>query len=76
MERAGGTKGPDTSDVEGTVSRTHIANADQEDVDQSPDAQAPEAEQLAQTFSPLAQVEPVRSKTSKCDATQRAETQA
>lgn len=66
---AGRYQGPDTSDVEGTVSRTHIANAYQEDIDQSPDAQASKAEQLAQTFPPLAQVEPVSSKTPKCDAT-------
>lgn len=70
------TKHPDTSDVEGTVSRSHITNAYQKDIDQSPDAQASKAEQLAQTFSPLAQIKPISSKTSKCDAAQRAETQA
>lgn len=56
------------SDVERPVSRSHVAHPDQEDVDQRPDAQASEAEQFPQTFSPLAQVKAVGSKASQRDA--------
>lgn len=58
------------SNVERAVSRPHITNPYQENVDQSPDAQASKAEQLAQTFSPLAQIKAVRPEPSKCDAAQ------
>lgn len=59
------------SNVEGTVSRTHVTNPYQKNIDQSPDAQASEAEQFTQTFSPLTQIETVSPKASKCDATQK-----
>lgn len=59
------------SDVEGTVSRPHVTHPNEEDVYQSPDAQASEAEQFAQTFSPLAQIKPVGSEAAQCDAEER-----
>lgn len=59
------------SDVEGAVSRPHVAHPYEEDVYQSPDAQASEAEQFAQTFSPLAQIEAVGSKAAQRDAVER-----
>lgn len=59
------------SDVEGTVSRPHVTNPYKENVYQSPDAQASEAEQFAQTFSPLAQIKPVSSKAAQSDAEER-----
>lgn len=61
------------SDVERAVSRAHITHPYQEDVDQSPDAQASEAEELAQTFLPLAQIKPVGPEASKRDAAQKEE---
>lgn len=59
------------SDVEGAVGRPHVAHPYEEDVYQSPDAQASEAEQFAQTFSPLAQIKPVGSKAAQRDAVER-----
>lgn len=59
------------SDVEGAVSRPHVTHPYEEDVYQSPDAQASEAEQFAQTFSPLAQIKPVGSKAAQRDAVDR-----
>lgn len=49
----------DASYVEGTVSRPHVTNPYEENVYQSPDAQASKAEQFAQTFSPLAQIKTI-----------------
>lgn len=62
------------SDVEGAVSRPHVTHPYEEDVYQSPDAQASEAEQFAQTFSPLAQVKAVGSKAAQRDAEERKQT--
>lgn len=42
------------SDVEGAIGWPHIARPNQQHINQGPDAQATEAEQLAQTLSPLA----------------------
>lgn len=48
--------------------RAPLADPDQQDVDQHPDAQATKAEELAEAFSPLSQVEPVRAEATKGDA--------
>lgn len=59
------------SDVERTVSRSHITNSYQENINQSPDSQASETEELAKTLSPLAQIKAICPETAKCDATQK-----
>lgn len=61
------------SDVERTVSRSHITNPYQKNIYQSPNAQASKAEQFAQTLSPLAQIKPICPKTTECNATERHE---
>lgn len=66
----------EASNVERAVSRSHIANPDQKNIDQSPDAQASKAEQLAQTFPPLAQIESIGPETSQGDAAQKRKQQA
>lgn len=59
------------SDVERTVSRSNITNSYQKNIDQSPNTQASETEQLAKTLSPLAQIKAICPKTAKCDAVQK-----
>ena len=61
------------SDVERTISRSHVTDAYQENIYQSPNAQASEAKQFAQALSPLAQIKPIGSETTKRDATERDE---
>lgn len=57
--------------VEGTIGRPHVTNPYEENVYQSPDAQASEAEEFAETFSPLAQIKPISSKATQRDAEER-----
>lgn len=59
---------PPRLNVQGAVRRPHVADSNQQDVYQRPYPQAAEAEELAEAFSPLAQVEPVRSEPSEGDA--------
>lgn len=59
------------SDVQRAIRRSHITNPNQKNIDQSPNTQAPEAEQLAQTLSPLAQIKTICTKTPECNATDR-----
>lgn len=61
------------SDVERTVSRSHITDPYQKNIYQSPNAQASKAKQFAQTLSPLAQIKPIRPKTTERNATERHE---
>ena len=56
------------SDVQRTISGSNIADPYQENIYQSPNAQASEAEQFAKTLSPLAQIEPICPETTKSDA--------
>ncbi len=56
------------SDVERAVGRPHVPHADQQHVDQCPDTQTSEAEELPQTFPPLTQIEAVRTEASQRDA--------
>lgn len=56
------------SDIERSISRPHVTHGDEEDVNQGPDAQSSETEELAQSLSPLAQIETVRSKPTQSDA--------
>lgn len=63
------TSGLFASDVQRTVGWSHVTNADQKHVYQSPNAQTAEAEQLPQTLSPLAQVEAICPETTERDAT-------
>lgn len=67
------SRGLPLSDVQRAVGGSHVTDPDQKNVYQSPNAQAPEAEQLSQPLSPLAQVEPVRPEAAKRDATWRHE---
>lgn len=54
--------------VQRAVCWPHVADSDQQDVDQRPYPQAAEAEELAEAFSPLAQVEPVCAEATEGDA--------
>lgn len=54
--------------VQRAIRRPHVADSDEQDVDQRPDPQAAEAEELAEAFSPLAQVEAVCAKATEGDA--------
>lgn len=54
--------------VQRAVCRPHVADADQQHVNQRPYPQAAEAEELAEAFPPLAQVEPVRAEATEGDA--------
>ena len=54
--------------VQRAIGRAHVANSDQQHVYQRPYPQAAEAEELAEAFSPLAQVEAVRSEPAEGDA--------
>ena len=46
------------SDVQRSIGRSNISDGDEDDVDQRPDAEAAEAEQLADALLPVAQIEP------------------
>lgn len=61
------------SDVEWTVSRSHITYPDQKNIYQSPNTQASKTEQFTQTLSPLAQIKSICPKTTECNATERDE---
>lgn len=56
------------SDVERAIGWPNIPHADQQNIDQSPDTQTAEAEELPQTFPPLAQIEAVRTEAAQRDA--------
>lgn len=56
------------SDVQRAVSGTDVSHGDEQDVDQGPDAQASETEELPQSFSPLPQVEAVGPEPAQGDA--------
>lgn len=62
------------SDVERTVSGSHITDSYQKNIYQSPNAQASKAEEFAQTLSPLAQIKPICSEATERNATERCET--
>lgn len=61
------------SDVQRTVSWSHVTDANQKNIYQSPNAEASEAEQLAQTLPPLAQIKAIRPETTECNAAERHE---
>lgn len=54
--------------VQRAICWPHVADSDQQDIDQRPYPQAAEAEELAEAFSPLAQVEPVCAEATEGDA--------
>lgn len=58
-------RGPESGDVQGAVGRPQVTGSHQDHVDQGPNAQATEAEQLANALLPHAQVEAVRAKATK-----------
>lgn len=58
-------RGLESGDVQGAVGRPQVTGSHQDHIDQGPDAQATEAEQLANALLPHAQVEAVRAKATK-----------
>lgn len=56
------------SDVERSISWPHVTHGDEEDVNEGPDAQSAETEELAQSLSPLTQIKAVGSKPTQSDA--------
>lgn len=56
------------SDIQRSVGRPHVPHPDQQHVNEGPDAQTAEAEELPQTFSPLTQIEAVRTEAAQSDA--------
>lgn len=61
-------RGLESRDVQGAVGRPQVTGGHQDHVYQGPDAQAPEAEELANALLPHAQVEAVRTKATEHDA--------
>jgi len=55
-------------DIEGAVGGTEVADGDQHHVNQRPDAEPAEAEELADPLRPVAQVEPVDSEAAQDNA--------
>lgn len=62
------------SDIERSISRPHVTHGDEEDVNEGPDAQASETEELAQPLSPLTQIKTIGSKPTQRDAAWNQET--
>ena len=56
-----------SEDVQRPVRRPDVARSDEDDVDQGPDAEAAEAEQLADALPPQTQVEPVGAEAPESD---------
>lgn len=56
------------SDIERSISGPHVTHSNEEDVDEGPDAQSSETEELAQSLSPLSQIKAVCSEPTQRDA--------
>lgn len=52
-------RGNESKDEEGAISWSHISNAHHHNIDQGPNTEAPETEELSNAGLPVTQVEPI-----------------
>lgn len=56
------------SNVQRSIRRTHVTHSYQQNIDEGPDAQTTKTEELPQTFSPLTQIEAIRTEPTQSNA--------